>query len=143
MTQDSDIYPMPMFVRLSVADVSASTEWYQDVLQFDSVFTMPGLAHIRYRKYADLLLVPTENTAGENPRNQGISVCFNVSNETVGEIADRAREAGATIERGPAKTGHNTTEIAISDPDGNELVFSEPIDTNRSMVDIRCLRQMT
>jgi catechol 2,3-dioxygenase-like lactoylglutathione lyase family enzyme len=37
-----DCYPMASFVRLSVADLPASVSWYQSVLGFRVVFTMPG-----------------------------------------------------------------------------------------------------
>ena len=53
-----EIYPMPMFPTLSVADVRMSMEWYADTLGFALVFAMPGtdgetvLAHLRWRKCA-------------------------------------------------------------------------------------------
>lgn len=47
---------MPLFVRLTVSDVSASADWYRD-LGFDVVYSMPVMAHVRYRKYADVLLL--------------------------------------------------------------------------------------
>ena len=51
--------------------------------------------------------------------------------ESVGDVTARAREAGATTD-GPTETGWNTRELAVRDPDGYELVFSEPVDTDRS-----------
>ena len=56
MNEQPDIYPMPSFPILAVADVAASSRWYQEVLGFAHIFTMPGpggvagLAHLRWTK---------------------------------------------------------------------------------------------
>src|SRR5215472_2998249 len=60
----AEIYPMPMFATLSVADVAAVSAWYQAALGFGVVFSMlgpagtPALVHLRRHKYQDVLLVP-------------------------------------------------------------------------------------
>ena len=54
---------MPSFPTLAAGDLVAASRWYQDVLGFQLVFEMPGpsgapvLIHLRWAKYADLLLV--------------------------------------------------------------------------------------
>lgn len=136
MTTDTEIYPMPMFNRLAVSDVTSATEWYQEALGFETVFTIEGLAHLRYRKYGDVLLLPSSEAIDPEQQGRGISICFNVRDETVAELTDRARKAGATIERGPTETPHNTREVVVMDPDGYELVFSEPIDTKASFEEV-------
>ena len=53
MLDQPEIYPMPMFPTLSVADVAASVEWYTNKMGFTSVFTLPApdggiaMAHLR------------------------------------------------------------------------------------------------
>jgi uncharacterized glyoxalase superfamily protein PhnB len=136
MTTNTEVYPMPMFNQLSVSDVTSSTEWYQEALGFEAVFTMEGLAHLRYRKYGDVLLVLGNEPIDPEHQGRGVSICFNVKDETVAELADRARNVGAIIERGPTETPHNTREVVITDPDGYELVFSEPIDTKASFEEV-------
>lgn len=129
----TEVYPMPMFVTLEVSDVAKSTEWYQDVLGFTNVFQQPTVAHVRYRKYGDILLVPTGNEYGE--RGHGVSICFNVEDETIEDIAERATGAGASVS-GPYETAHNSREIAITDQDGYTMRFSEPVDTSRTFEDV-------
>ena len=64
MPDQPEIYPMPMFPTLSVTDVAASLEWYANKVGFVSVFNLPvpggglAMAHLRWRKYADLLMIP-------------------------------------------------------------------------------------
>lgn len=129
----SEVYPMPMFVTLEVSDVTKSTEWYQDALGFTNVFQQPTNAHVRYRRYGDILLVSDGNESEE--RGHGVTTCFNVKDETVEDIAERAEEAGASI-YGPTETGYNTREITITDPDGYATRFSERIDTSRKFEDV-------
>lgn len=131
MKSDDQIYPMPMFNRLEVSDITRSIEWYQDVLDFENIFHMPTLAHLRYRKYADVLLVPSENEIEPDRRGLGVTIYCTPEDETVAEIAGRARAAGATAS-GPTETAYNTREVTITDPDGYTLAFSEPVDTTRS-----------
>jgi catechol 2,3-dioxygenase-like lactoylglutathione lyase family enzyme len=56
-----EIYPMPMFATLAVADVAAVAAWYERALGFATVFRapdaggQPALIHLRRRKYQDLL----------------------------------------------------------------------------------------
>ena len=37
-----EIYPMPSFPTLIVKDVEASSNFYQNILGFKHIFTMPG-----------------------------------------------------------------------------------------------------
>jgi len=64
MSNREEFYPMRFFATLTVDDLEASTRWYTDVLGFRLVFSMTGqdgapiLSHLRWIKYADLLLAP-------------------------------------------------------------------------------------
>lgn len=57
-----EIYPMPFFVNLIVSDLDVSSKFYQETLGFKHIFAMlgpggkPMLVHLRWTKYADLLL---------------------------------------------------------------------------------------
>lgn len=134
-----EIYPMPMFAQLTVTDLDAASSWYQTVLDFEEVMQMPGMAHLRYRKYADVMLV-TEDAEDEAieaaPLGRGLSLYFNLEDESVADVAERAEARDATITRGPVETAWNTREVAISDPNGYELVFSEPVDTDKQFEEV-------
>lgn len=124
-----EIYPMPSFPMLQVSDLAASGRWYQDALGFRHIFTMPGpdgedgLIHLRWRKYADLLLVP-ERERPESPRGLGVSLHFPLQEGTVDDLVERARAAGATIVQEPTDQPWNVRDATIADPDGYRLIFS-------------------
>jgi catechol 2,3-dioxygenase-like lactoylglutathione lyase family enzyme len=139
---------MPLFARLAVDDLDASVEWF-DALGFEMIFETPATAHVRYRRYADVLLVtddpatPTgsaEATAGDGsdrpPRGVGVSLYLTVVDESVDEVAERARAAGATVRSGPAETGWNTRELTVESPDGYVFVFAERAEEDRSFEDV-------
>lgn len=141
METDHDIYPMPLFVQLTVADLDASADFYE-ALGFDVIYSMPVMAHVRYRKYADVMLVADQTDVGEEGesekknRREGLSIYLTVENESVDDVAERATDFGAEVANGPYDTPWNTREVAIVDPDGFELVFSEQADSDRSFEDV-------
>lgn len=129
-----DIYPMPSFPTLIVNDLEASSKWYQDVLGFKHIFSMPGLVHLRWVKYADLLM--SQSRDGEElPESKGVGVSLNFSmfdrfDASVDALAEQARKMGANIVSGPLDRPWNVRELMILDPDGYQLVFSAPLNTN-------------
>lgn len=135
-----DIYPMPSFPTLIVRDLEASSKWYQDVLGFKHIFTMPGpggqpaLVHLRWVKYADLLIAkPRDGKDLTEPKGVGVSLNFSMFDrfeESVDALAEQARKMGADIESGPMDQPWNVRELAILDPDGYRLVFTTPLKTN-------------
>lgn len=131
---DADSYPMPLFVRLAVADIEASTGWYE-ALGFRKVYAMPVMAHVRYRRYADVMLVDATNLPGEDgssPRGRGVTLYVNVARESIDDVVARAAGAGIEPAKSPAETAWNAREVAFEDPDGYAVVFSEPVDVDRS-----------
>jgi catechol 2,3-dioxygenase-like lactoylglutathione lyase family enzyme len=130
-----DIYPMPSFAMLIVADLEASSTFYQDVLGFKHIFTMPGpggkpgLVHLRWVKYADLLI--TRSRDGNDmpePKGVGVSLNFNLFDRFEGDIeafAKQAREKGVNVS-GPVTRPWNVREVTVIDPDGYRLVFTVP-----------------
>lgn len=135
---DEEIYPMPSFPTLLVSDLETSSRFYQEALGFKHVFTMPGpggapaLAHLRWVKYADLLLArPRNGQALPPPRGQGVFLTFNLFDRFNGDIesfARQAREKGAQVD-GPVTQPWNVREVTVIDPDGYRLVFTVRAET--------------
>ena len=143
MPHHTEFYPMPMFPTLSVADIGASASWYTEKVGFARVFAIPGtggevaLEHLRWSKYADLLLVPEANSSyPTQAKGAGISLSFLVQTETIDDMADRMEASGVEIEEGPVNRPWNTRDIVVLDPDGYRLTFFEPIDISRTFEDV-------
>jgi catechol 2,3-dioxygenase-like lactoylglutathione lyase family enzyme len=135
-----EIYPMPFFVNLTVSDLETSSTFYQEALGFRHIFTMPGpggqplLVHLRWTKYADLLLsLPRDGKAVPEPRGAGVALSFQMLERfdgSVDALAEQARAGGANILSGPLDQPWNVRELTILDPDGYRLVFTAPLNTN-------------
>jgi uncharacterized glyoxalase superfamily protein PhnB len=134
-----EIYPMPFFSRLIVRDLGLSSKWYQEVLGFKHIFTMPGpdgqpaLVHLRWVKYADLLLSESGDAKGlPEPRGIGVSLNFSMFDRFDGNVdalAEQAMKLGDNIVNGPLDQPWNVRELTILDPDGYRLVFTAPLNT--------------
>jgi len=128
MPEQPEFYPMPSFPTLAVADVAASSRWYQDVLGFALVFTMPGpggvpgLAHLRWAKYADVLLRASPPLEGQ--KGIGIALNYAVGDGALDALAERARKAGATFIQEPGDRPWNARDFTVADPDGFALTFT-------------------
>ena len=135
-----EIYPMPSFPMLIVRDLEASSRWYQDVLGFKHIFTMPGLVHLRWVKYADLLITgPGDGKDLPEPRGVGVSLNFNMLecfNGSVDALAEQAKAQGANIVSGPLDQPWNVRELTILDPDGYKLVFTMPLNTKLRFAEV-------
>jgi len=125
-----DFYPMPSFPVLEVRDAAASGEWYQRVLGFQHVFTIPGpngtpvLVHLRWAKYADLLL-RQERAAGAAVKGVGVALNFALLEGGVDALAERARNEGAKLLSEPKDQPWNARDFSVKDPDGFALTFTE------------------
>ncbi len=136
--ENEEIYPMPSFPMLNVTDLAASSRWYQEALGFRHIFSMSGLegvpvlAHLRWVKYADLLLGARPVAPGQ--RGLGVTLTFSAyhSERTVDEIAAQAEAYGAKIITPPTQMPWNTRECTIEDPDGYRLTITQPVDISRS-----------
>jgi catechol 2,3-dioxygenase-like lactoylglutathione lyase family enzyme len=134
-----EIYPMPSFPTLIVSDMEASSHFYQNALGFKHIFTMPGpdgkpgLVHLRWVKYADLLITrPRDGKELIGPKGIGISLNFNMLEHFDGDMdafANYVREHGANV-MGPIDQPWNVREVTVLDPDGYRLIFTMPIDIN-------------
>lgn len=140
-----EIYPMPMFATLIVKDVEDSSHFYQNVLDFKHIFTMPdpdgkpSLVHLRWVKYADVLLTrPGDDKEIVEPRGLGVSLNFNMLEHFNGDMdafATHARENDANV-TGPVDRPWNVREVTIIDPDGYKLIFTMPINSNLAFEDV-------
>jgi uncharacterized glyoxalase superfamily protein PhnB len=126
-----EVYPMPMFATIAVDDVIAVSRWYQAALGFGEMFAAPGpggapsLAHLRRRKYQDVLIVPGGAPAGA-ASTAPLTLSF-LLDEDAALFAERARAVapvGASAVTGPIDTPWNTTDVRVTDPAGNRLVFT-------------------
>ena len=137
METNEEIYPMPSFPMLNVTDLAASARWYQEALGFRHIFTMRGqgdvplLVHLRWVKYADLLLTSRPVTQGT--RGVGVILYFSayLAQRSIDEIAAQAEAHGANIVDSPSQKPWNSRECTIEDPDGYRLTFSEPVNIQR------------
>ena len=143
MERKIEIYPMPMFPTLSVADVRTSVEWYADTLGFALVFAMPGtdgetvLAHLRWRKYADLLLVPdARGPQAARPKGLGVALSFLAGPTSVDDMFAGLAAKGVELTDGPVNRPWNTREIVVPDPDGYRLIFFEPVDLTKTFEEV-------
>lgn len=137
-----EIYPMPSFPVLMVSDIEASSKFYQEALGFRQIFSMPGsggkpsLVHLRWLKYADLLLsAPRDGKEIPEPRGAGVSLSFQMLERFEGSVdalAEQAKAYGAIIVSGPLNQPWNVRELTILDPDGYRLVFTAPLNVHLS-----------
>lgn len=138
------IYPMPLHARLDVADVERSREWYEAV-GFETVYAMPAMAHVRFARYADILLQAGDppDADGDAVPGRGVTLSFTVDPSVEGvafdgvdAVAERARAADATVVEGPVDRPYNVRELVLADPDGYRLTFTEQLDAERSFEDV-------
>jgi catechol 2,3-dioxygenase-like lactoylglutathione lyase family enzyme len=134
-----EIYPMPSFPTLIVKDLETSSDFYQNALGFKHIFTMPGpggqpsLVHLRWVKYADLLLTKSRDGRKlDGPKGIGVSLNFNMLEHFDGNMdafAKHARENGANV-TGPIDQPWNVRDVIVFDPDGYKLIFTMPLNIN-------------
>ncbi len=142
-SQSNEIYPMPSFVTLRVNDPGVSGKWYEEALGFRHVFSIPGpagrpmLVHVRWAKYADLLLQLQGEPDKGAAKGKGMSISFSVTDGSVDELAEKARRYGASILSEPKNQPWNARDFSVADPDGFVLTFTKgPIDDKLGMDDI-------
>jgi uncharacterized glyoxalase superfamily protein PhnB len=135
-----DIYPVPLFVQLSVRDVAASARWYQEALGFHSVYSMAGpdgkqlMNHLRLERYQDLMLVPQPPSLGRVEKGLGATIFVNYAGN-LDVLAQKAQSQGGAMQI-PEDTPWNTRQLTVTDPDGYVLAFSQVTDPDRSFEDV-------
>jgi len=125
-----EVYPMPMFATLSVADVAAVARWYGEALGFRTMFAgpaiggQPSMVHLRRNKYQDILLVPSRPGTGAAAPS---TLTLSFSADEVDTLAARARAVpavGSSVVPEPVDTPWNTRDLRVSDPAGHVLIFT-------------------
>lgn len=122
--QGFDVYPMPLFLRMETGDLAATIRWYREALEFGVMFETPGMAHLRRKKYQDLLLFGSVGGGGPAP---GLAISLEAEGE-VDSLFARATAAAVTGRsrvEAPQLTPWNARELRVTDPDGRLLVFHE------------------
>ncbi|MER6824426.1 VOC family protein [Streptosporangium sp. NPDC000563] len=120
-----DIYGMPAFVTVTVADLDRTVDWYVNGLDFISLFTVPGpdgnpvLVHLRRWRYQDILV-----RLGEAPAGGEWTISMMAALEQLDGLAERARAHGGGIVEGPFDTPWNTRDLRVTDPDGYTVVYT-------------------
>lgn len=128
-----EVYPMPMFATIAVADVAGVAAWYEAALGFRTMFSTPGpggtpmLVHLRRSKYQDLLITPLAAPAAASAAApSSLTLTFRADDDPAA-LADRARAVatvGPSAIVGPIDTPWNTTDVRVTDPAGHRLIFS-------------------
>jgi uncharacterized glyoxalase superfamily protein PhnB len=135
-----EFYPMPLFVKLSVSNMENSLCWYKKVLNFESVFELPDkdgkimMAHIRGKKYQDIMLVAESKQKEVNSNGKGIVLNFSV--EDVDLYSKKASEARAVVLEGPIDRPWNARELVLKDLDGYLITLSMGIDRKKNFNDV-------
>jgi predicted lactoylglutathione lyase len=121
-----EIYPMPLFVTLTVGDLVASQRWYE-AIGFKTVFAMNAsdgtgvFAHLRWIRYADLLL--RRGTGTKAPKGLGVALNFRVDHD-IDALARHAKAAGANVVEDVGDRPWNARDFTLRDPDGFTLTFT-------------------
>ncbi len=135
-----EFYPMPLFVKLSVSNMESSLCWYKEVLNFETVFELPGkdgktvMAHIRGEKYQDIMLV-SDSEQNEIISN-GKGVVVNLSVEDVDLYAKKANEFKVLVVEGPIDRPWNARELVLKDLDGYSITLSMGINKKKDFEDV-------
>ncbi len=120
-----DVYAMPMFMRLETGDLAATVRWYREALEFGIMFETPMMAHLRRKKFQDLLVLASPT--GGAP-SHGLAMAFDAEGEVDAiwrRVSDAKRVGLAQVDRLPQTMPWNTRELRVIDPDGRVLVFHE------------------
>ena len=120
-----DIYGMPAFVTLAVADIDRTVDWYVNALDFIVLFTMlgpggePSMVHLRRWRYQDILV-----RNGVPPVGGEWTVSVMAAVDQLDELVGRARAHGGGAVEGPTDTPWNTRDVRATDPDGYTVVYT-------------------
>jgi hypothetical protein len=120
-----DIYGMPAFATLEVADLRGTVAWFTGALDFIELFAMPPaepmLIHLRRWRYQDILV---RRAPERRPIGPGLQLSFAAEFEELDTLASRARAFGGGAVEGPADTGWNTRDLTVTTPEGLTIVLT-------------------
>ena len=121
---------------LFVADVEASSRWYQQLFGLRSAHGGPEFEMLAVGEGYDIVLQLHKTDADEHgtrvqpgsPNGLGVLLYFQVADaDAVHATHQRARDMGASIETEPAynELAHHT-EFVVVDPDGYAIAVNSP-----------------
>ncbi|KQU61490.1 glycosyltransferase [Rhodococcus sp. Leaf278] len=115
------LYGMPMFVTVPTANLAESTEFWTRALGFFELFTIPGqLVHLRRWVFQDVLLVPTERSAGL-PAMTVSFACVLDQLDSIAQACAQIRPGSAT---GPHTRLWNSVELEIHTPENVQVIMT-------------------
>ena len=114
-----DIYPMPAFVTIEVADIARTVDWYVNALDFVVLFAMLSIVHLRRWRFQDILV-----RQGDGRPGTGWTLSVGALAEDLPALAERARAHGGGSVEGPVDTPWNTRDVRSTDPDGYRVVYT-------------------
>lgn len=131
LTITRDIYPMPAFLTLTVADLERSVRWYTDGLDFVELARMPHLVHLRRFRHQDILLFPQR--PGLPAAESGAGWSFSLrGGPGLPALAERLAAYAPGASPGVQRMPWNVDELRCTDPDGYTIVFSERVPEEES-----------
>jgi uncharacterized glyoxalase superfamily protein PhnB len=128
--------PPPGYTRIApyllYEDAAAALDWLAQAFGFRERFrhTLPDGAvdHAEMELDGGLIMLATPGADYRSPRRLGeATVVIHVYVDDVRAHCERARAAGAAIEREPAEKPYGTIQYAAADPEGHVWLFSEQV----------------
>lgn len=129
---DREIYAMPAFTTLPVADLSLAVAWYGS-LGFEVLAEMGEgpmrVVHLRRYRYQDLLLVPASPATtppASEPASGGARINFSHTGplDDLDTMVAAAREQSTGTVTGPTPTPWHAVEVEAIDADGHVVVMT-------------------
>jgi PhnB protein len=116
---------------MTVNNLGKSMEWYRDVLGFEIDERHERDGKLRAASLnagsVRILLNQDDGAKGfDRIKGQGISL-YLTTQQSVDDIADRAKSHGAALQSEPADMPWGMRIFTLHDPDGFKLVFARPI----------------
>lgn len=116
---------------MTVNDLAASTAWYRDVLGFtvQQQHEREGkLRAVSFSAGGIRILLNQDDGAHGSDRIKGVGISLYITTQqSVDEIAERAKSKGTTLESEPTDMPWGVRTFSLRDPDGFKLVFAKPL----------------
>jgi PhnB protein len=127
--------PPPGYPRIApylpYEDTAAALDWLAKAFGFHERFrhSMGGrIDHAEMEFAGGLIMLATPGTDYRSPRRLGqATVVIHVYVDDIRAHFERAKEAGATIDREPTEKPYGTIQYAAEDPEGHIWLFSEQL----------------
>ncbi len=127
--------PPPGYTRVApyllYEDAAAALDWLAKAFGFRERFRHPvdgTIDHAEMELDGGLIMLATPGPEYRSPRRLGqTTVVIHVYVDDARAHFERAREAGAAIDREPAETPYGTIQYAARDPEGHLWLFSEQV----------------